>query len=156
MCYLTFFLTGQLIQSQLFEKGKYLTQNNKLINNVCVYKRGQLLIITVAAQQQLSQRWNCNSAGSCNKIVWLLQTKIKSCGSLTIKSLVLLSLSLDYALVLKQHGGDLSCQDFVMVFAVTGNLYEREKVPLSSRRMTATIPIGMAAPASCAAGLEGM
>jgi len=88
--------------------------------------------------------------------VWLLQTKIKLSSSVTIKSFMLLFLSLECALVLKQHGEDLPCQHFVIGFAVTGNLYEREKVPLNSRRMPAMMPTGMAAPASCATGLEGM
>lgn len=49
--------------------------------------------------------YNSNSAGLYNKTVWLLQIEIKFCSTLTIKSLMLLSLPLGYALVLKQSGG---------------------------------------------------
>lgn len=51
------FLTGQFIQSQLFEHSKHFTPKKKLISNVLYTKEDNWQnLISFAAQQQLSQR----------------------------------------------------------------------------------------------------
>lgn len=50
------FLTGQFIQSHLFEHGKYFIPKKKLINYVFAKEDTWQNLITYAAQQQFYQR----------------------------------------------------------------------------------------------------